>query len=118
MNLITKKELKKKIDNKDDFKLVLALSAWQFDAKRIPGSINVHSPTLAKKLLKRKDEIVVYCTNPLCPASRKAYYKFTNLGYKNIRRYAGGLEDWEEAGYPLEGDMVKQILNPQLELNP
>jgi len=107
MRLISKKALKKKIDNKDDFKLVLTLSEWQFEAKRIPGSINVHSPALARKLLNKKDEIVVYCTNPLCPASRVAYYKFTNLGFDNIRRYAGGLEEWEEAGYPLEGDMVK-----------
>ena len=27
-------------------------------------------------------------------------------GYKKIRRYAGGLQDWEEAGYPLEGSLV------------
>ena len=24
-------------------------------------------------------------------------------GYRNIRRYAGGLVDWQEAGYALEG---------------
>lgn len=24
-------------------------------------------------------------------------------GYKNIRRYPGGIEDWIEAGYPIEG---------------
>jgi rhodanese-related sulfurtransferase len=28
------------------------------------------------------------------------------MGYKNVRRYAGGIVDWEEAGYPLEGDFV------------
>ena len=26
---------------------------------------------------------------------------------KNICRYAGGLEDWEAAGYALEGEMVE-----------
>jgi len=25
-----------------------------------------------------------------------------------VRRYAGGLEDWERAGYPLEGESVGQ----------
>jgi rhodanese-related sulfurtransferase len=25
-------------------------------------------------------------------------------GYQNVRRYSGGLSDWEEAGLPLEGD--------------
>jgi rhodanese-related sulfurtransferase len=28
------------------------------------------------------------------------------MGYKNVRRYAGGIEDWKEAGYPLEGSFV------------
>jgi rhodanese-related sulfurtransferase len=30
----------------------------------------------------------------------------TNMGYSKIRRYAGGIVDWEQAGYPLEGDFV------------
>jgi rhodanese-related sulfurtransferase len=30
----------------------------------------------------------------------------TNLGYSKIRRYAGGIVDWEQAGYPLEGDFL------------
>jgi rhodanese-related sulfurtransferase len=28
------------------------------------------------------------------------------MGYKNVRRYAGGIQEWEEAGYPLEGSFV------------
>jgi hypothetical protein len=27
-------------------------------------------------------------------------------GYRNLRRYAGGLLDWEDADYPLEGEAV------------
>jgi rhodanese-related sulfurtransferase len=30
----------------------------------------------------------------------------TRMGYNKIRRYAGGIADWEQAGYPLEGDFV------------
>ena len=36
MKLITRDELKKKIDNKDDFKLAMTLGTWQFKAKHIP----------------------------------------------------------------------------------
>jgi rhodanese-related sulfurtransferase len=25
------------------------------------------------------------------------------MGYSKIRRYAGGIVDWEQAGYPMEG---------------
>jgi rhodanese-related sulfurtransferase len=30
----------------------------------------------------------------------------TNMGYKNVKRYAGGIEDWQKAGYTLEGNVV------------
>jgi rhodanese-related sulfurtransferase len=30
----------------------------------------------------------------------------TRMGYKKVRRYAGGIEEWQKAGYPLEGDFV------------
>ena len=41
-----------------------------------------------------------------CIASSTAYSILTAQGYTNVRRYAGGLLDWEKAGFPLEGDMV------------
>jgi rhodanese-related sulfurtransferase len=28
------------------------------------------------------------------------------MGYSKVRRYAGGIVDWEQAGYPMEGDFV------------
>jgi rhodanese-related sulfurtransferase len=46
---------------------------------------------------------MVYCSNESCIASQVAYRILAGNGYKNIRRYAGGLVDWEEAGYPLAG---------------
>jgi rhodanese-related sulfurtransferase len=29
------------------------------------------------------------------------------MGYNKVRRYAGGIADWEQAGYPLEGNFVR-----------
>jgi rhodanese-related sulfurtransferase len=29
-----------------------------------------------------------------------------SAGFPNIKRFAGGLEEWEDAGYALEGDSV------------
>lgn len=107
MRLITKDELKKKIDNQDDFKLVMALSDWHYNAKHIPGSIQVDSPEKGLKLLNPNDEIIVYCSDKNCVASQMAYITFTENGCKNVRRYAGGIADWEEAGFPLEGEMVE-----------
>ena len=107
MNVISREELKEKLDRGDDFKLVMTLGDWAYRLSHIPGSINVSSFEKAEELLqsvKPDDEIVVYCSDPLCIASQAGYRYLKELGYKNVRRYAGGLSDWQAAGYPLEGD--------------
>jgi rhodanese-related sulfurtransferase len=106
MKLISREQLKKKLDAGEPIKLVMTLGEWHFKAKHIPGSFNVESIAQAKKLLKKTDEIVVYCSSVVCPASPTAYYELMRNGYKNVRRYSGGIADWEEAGYPVEGELV------------
>ena len=106
MNLISGEELKQKLDRGDKFKLVNALGEWAFNAKHIPGSINISKIEDAKKRLNPGDEIIIYCSNTSCIASIIGYQLLTRMGYKNVRRYAGGIEDWEERGYPLEGSFV------------
>lgn len=78
MNLISREELKKKIDNNDEFKLVMTLGDFAFNAKHIPGSIQVDNEEKAKKLLSVEDEIVVYCSGPNCKASIYTYESVTN----------------------------------------
>ena len=50
MNIISREELKKKLDHGDKFKLVNALGEWAFNAKHIPGSINISNIQDAKKM--------------------------------------------------------------------
>ena len=104
MELISREELKEKLDRGDELKLAMVLGDWGFRAKHIPGSLNIPTPELAADMLDPEDEIVVYCSGDPCPASKYAYYLLTQRGYKHVRRYAGGVADWEEAGYPIEGD--------------
>ena len=106
MNLISREELNEKVDRKDKFKLVNALGEWAFGAKRIPGSIYISNMRDAIKMLDPSDDIVIHCSNPLRPASIIGYQFLEHNGYKKIKRYVGGLQDWEEAGYPLEGSLV------------
>lgn len=106
MNLISREELKEKLDRGDNFKLVMTLGEWAYQLKHIPGSLNISRLEDAAGLISPDDEIVVYCANVACISSRAAYQNLHDHGFTNIRRYAGGLEDWEAAGYPLEGDGV------------
>jgi rhodanese-related sulfurtransferase len=108
MGAITREELKEKLDRGDDFKLVNCLHDWMFRAKRIPGSIHFESLQDALTTLDRKEEIIVYCSNSGCTASVLVYQQLIDHGFQNIRRYAGGIADWEDAGYPLEGEHVNR----------
>jgi rhodanese-related sulfurtransferase len=105
MNLIGREELKRKLDRGEPFKLVMALHDWGFRQKHIPGSIFVDVFAMAEALekLSPDEEIVLYCTGGPCPASRFAYKWLEARGYRHLRRYPGGLADWEAGGYPLEG---------------
>jgi rhodanese-related sulfurtransferase len=103
LRLITREELKRELDERDDVRLVCALREYAFKAMHIPGSIHVDTLEKAAQLLHRDDHIVVYCTNVNCPASIGLYHQLVSDGYSDVQRYAGGIEDWELGGYVLEG---------------
>jgi rhodanese-related sulfurtransferase len=107
---IGRDELKAKLDADDDFKLVMALNRWAYDAKRIPGSLHFDSPDQLYAALSPDDDIVVYCSQVDCLSSVALYRDLVRRGYKHVRRYAGGLLDWEDAGLPLEGSFVESTV--------
>ena len=109
MELISRDELKEKLDPGDDLRLVMVLEDWQFKAMHIPGSLHIPAAKIDHDCLNYEDEIVVYCAVDACPASIIAYNRLKSRGYQNVRRYAGGIFDWEWAGFPVEGEMAKQL---------
>ena len=104
---IERDELKGKLDRGDPVKLIMALNRWAFDAKHIPGSLHFDDPEKLYAAVQKDDEVVVYCSNIDCLSSIALYRALVDRGYRNVRRYSGGLIDWEGAGLPLEGDLVE-----------
>jgi rhodanese-related sulfurtransferase len=84
----------------------MALNRWAFDAKHLPGSVHFDTPDELYAAVGPDDDIVVYCSQPDCLSSVALYRDLVRRGYRHVRRYSGGLLDWEAAGYPLEGDAV------------
>ena len=103
---IDREELQQKLARADRFELVNCLREPEFRAAHIPGSIRFGTQQEMLATLQKDEDIVVYCSNPDCPASVNAYYTLLRHGYAHVRRYAGGLADWQDAGLPLEGDGV------------
>jgi rhodanese-related sulfurtransferase len=101
---ITRDELRSKLESDEPPKLVMALNRWAFDAKHIPGSLHFDTPDELYAALDEDDEIVVYCSGVDCMASVALYWALVEHRYGNVRRYAGGLIDWEDAGLALEGN--------------
>ena len=107
MKTIDRKELKAKLDRGDNFKLVMTMDDYAYDHMHIPGSLHFNNMVEALKQLKPDDEVVLYCSTKWCHDSINAYLILQDNGFDKIYRYPGGLEDWEKAHYPLEGDMVQ-----------
>jgi rhodanese-related sulfurtransferase len=107
LRTIDRDELKAKLDRGDPIKLIMALNRWAYDAKHIPGSLHFDTPDELYAAVKPDDEVIVYCSHVDCLSSVALYRDLVRRGYGNVRRYSGGLLDWEEAGLPLEGEFAE-----------
>jgi rhodanese-related sulfurtransferase len=90
----------------------MALGDLAYHAKHIPGSLFTSTPQALLEMVSKEDNIVGYCSNPTCIASVAVYQYLHAQRYTHVRRYSGGLEDWEAAGLPLEGRW-RQEVDPQ-----
>ena len=103
---IDRQELRAKLDARQDIKLVMTVGGWTFRSRHIPGSLSFPSPRYALQELRRDDEIILYSTGHARQDTRAAADALLAHGYRNVRCYVGGLTDWEDAGYPVEGTSV------------
>ena len=102
---INRKELKRKICRGDDFTLVDARNSGSFREEHIVGAISLpvsEVEGIAGELLAKSGEIVVYCSSFACSVSGDEVGKLRQMGFRNVKHYAGGIEDWKKAGYPTE----------------
>jgi rhodanese-related sulfurtransferase len=77
-----------------------------FNGLMIPGSRRVALDKVGEEVrltrLAKNTPLAVYCAGPKCPQSRLAAEKLTALGYTDVVAYEGGIEEWKQAGLPLE----------------
>lgn len=104
--LISREDLKAKLDRADDFVLVEALPPPDYREGHLPTAINLPPIQVAqlapKRLPDRNAEIVVYCASPTCHAADNAARELVEMGYTNVKEFPGGKEEWRDAELPLE----------------
>ncbi|HEY4496742.1 MAG TPA: rhodanese-like domain-containing protein [Candidatus Paceibacterota bacterium] len=107
--IVTVEELKKKIDNKEDFYLIDALGENSFKARHIPGAKNIPNDIDFMERFEREigapknAEIITYCSSDHCMASVQAAKYLEEAGYTNVSHFKGGIAGWQEAGYEFSG---------------
>ena len=86
--------------------VVDTLPRTYYDRAHLPGAINLVETEVeqrAHELLPDKDAaIVTYCSNAACGNSQAVANRLERLGYTNVRKYRDGIQDWVEAGLPVE----------------
>jgi rhodanese-related sulfurtransferase len=109
---ISRESLWQKIERGDEFVLVDALAPISFAAAHLPGAINLPPGAVGERAKRRipdlETEIVVYCSSYTCDSSLVVANRLIDLGYRNVRHYAGGKLDWIDADLPLEGGRVSR----------
>lgn len=103
---ITRENLLQRLDATPRPVLIEALPERYFRDGHLPGALHMPHDTvrdLAPSAVPDKAaEIVVYCASATCRNSHIAAAHLESLGYQNVSIYAGGKEDWQAAGLPLE----------------
>lgn len=107
--LISRDELKAAIDA-GAVTVVDALGGTAYEQEHLPRAIPLVEADVeaqAPALLPDKDALIaVYCANPSCPNSQAVATKLAALGYRNLRKYREGIQDWVAGGLPTESGAV------------
>lgn len=102
---ISRAELRTAID-RAAVTVIDALPPSNYEQQHLPGAINLVEADVtdeAAQLLPDKGAaIVTYCSNTACGNSRAVANRLESLGYTNVRTYHEGIQDWTEAGLPIE----------------
>ena len=106
LRTISRQELSALIASGQPPAILEALPARYFDDWHLPGARNMpHDEVraLASQLVPDKSTpVIVYCANAACRNSHIAAGVMGQLGYADVRVYAEGKKDWQDAGMPVE----------------
>ena len=105
VDVIERDELRTEIDN-GTVVVVDALPAAPYASRHLPAAVNLTGEDpddrVAAVLPDRAAAIVVYSTDATCDRGPTMADRLQAGGYANVRLYRDGIQDWADAGYPLE----------------
>ncbi|MDD5628280.1 MAG: rhodanese-like domain-containing protein [Elusimicrobia bacterium] len=100
---ISKQELSAKISRGEPVQIVNVLDPEYYKLGFIKGSLKIPLDQLDRRVseLDKKREVVTYCANTKCTASRMAAEKLSAAGF-DVRAYEGGIAEWTACKLPVD----------------
>jgi len=106
LKIHTLNELRARLTANPNTVLLEALPEKYYQDWHLPGALHMPHDTvdaLAPALIPDKNaEIIVYCASNTCQNSHIAAKLLTQRGYVNVAVYAGGKQEWQDAGLPVQ----------------
>ncbi len=101
---INKDELLKRIQNNKNYILIDTIGNYDNNKFKIKGAVTIPYPEVIdrRKELFRYNEVIVYCRNKRCNASKKVALGLNLLNVPSVKVYEGGLDEWIENKLPVE----------------
>jgi len=100
MNEITPQELKARIDRHDPIVLLDVRQDWETKLCRLENAVHIPIEEIEYRTdeLNPGDDIVVYCH--VGQRSAAVAHYLAQLGFKNVKNLAGGLDYWAQTVDP------------------
>ncbi|MBI4687256.1 MAG: rhodanese-like domain-containing protein [Nitrospirae bacterium] len=101
---INKDELLKRIQNGSNYILIDTIGNYDGNKLKIKSAVTIPYTEVIdrRKEFFRYNEVIVYCRNKRCKASKKVALGLNLLNIPNVKVYEGGLDEWIENKLPVE----------------
>ncbi|SRR5579862_1561526 len=115
---ITVADLKRLLDERAELTLIDVLPEEYFAAEHLPGAKNAcvykmdFVEAMAKLAPRKEARVILYGASSKGLASAVAVSKLEMAGWSNVTDFKGGLEEWRNAGHPVEGTGAKDAPAP------
>ena len=104
LECISKDELLERMNKKSNFILVDTVGKYNGNRFRSKGAKTIPYPEVIDRRgeLTPYNEIIIYCKNKNCKASKKVALGLKLLNIPNVKVYEGGIDEWTENNLPVE----------------
>jgi len=103
LDCISKEALLERMKGDSSFVVVDTVGTYDGNRFKIKGAKTIPYPEVIDRRneLMNYDEVIIYCKNRKCKASKKVASALKMLNVKNVKVYEGGIDEWVQHGLPV-----------------